>query len=428
MNPILSKNASLGSYLVGAYLFSVPAFSYSETLNLTIIPQLIAACVVMLAIFDAFKTGNLNLGTDIKLYGLFILWTVIAFILANDWTYGESIVTLIKVGFIVLGVSQLIKNEKDFLMAIMIFNFSIVLVYYFNHNLISNLQRASQIHGDDRFAGTLTNSNAAAMYALSILWSGITLLFSTETKKVVKVLTVITVAVALWIIVYSGSKKGLIGVVLFATFTGWLFIQQNKHSFWKTLIASVSAVILIGATLIYVYNSPFFARMLEMVNGDPHSTAHRIYLINAATDTWLTNGKTFLAGVGHENFKDMNLLGKYSHSTITETLVASGLIGFVLYFGSLFFLVRQFNLLRNITHGTHYFSTIFFCLIMILLFLFFNTAAVMYESRDFWPLMGVMSSYGFYISKLDKVQQKFAVEFLQFTRENNSQNESTAVY
>ncbi|MCX6239697.1 MAG: O-antigen ligase family protein [Bacteroidia bacterium] len=403
MNPILNKKASLGSYLVGAYLFSVPAFSYSETMNLTFIPQVIAALVVMLAIFDITKTGKFNLSADIKLYGYFVLWTVIAFILAGDWTYGESLLTLIKIGFIVLAVSQLIKNEKDFLMAITIFNFSIVLVYYFNQDLIGNLQKATKVTGDDRFAGTLTNSNVAAMYALSILWSGIILLFSTQTKTVIKVITILTVAVALWIIVFSGSKKGLIGVVLFALFTGWLFIQKNKHSFWKLLLASILALALISLTLYYVYNSPFFDRMQTMVNGDTHSTAHRIYLINAAIDTWLDSGKTFLAGVGHENFKDMNLLGKYSHSTITETLVASGIIGFVLYFGSLFFLIRKFNTLRNLTLGSRHFSTAFFCLMHILLFLFFNTAAVMYDSRDFWPLMAVMSSYGMYISKLDVV-------------------------
>jgi len=428
MNPILNKKASIGSYLVGAYLFSVPAFSYSETMNLTFIPQIIAACVVMLAIFDIIKTGKSNLSFDIKLYGFFVLWTAIAFILADDWTYGESLLTLIKVGFIVLAVSQLIKNEKDFLMAIMIFNFSIVLVYYFNHDLISNLQKANKVTGDDRFAGTLTNSNAAAMYALSILWSGITLLFSKGTKIFVKILTVVTVAVALWMIVYSGSKKGLIGVVLFAVFTGWLFIQENKHSFWKTLVASVVALALISVTLFYVYNSPFFDRMQNMVNGDAHSTAHRIYLINAAIDTWLTNGKTFLAGVGHENFKDMNLLGKYSHSTITETLVASGIIGFLLYFGGLFFLVRKFNGLRNLTLGSRHFSTVFFCLILILLFLFFNTAAVMYDSRDFWPLMGVMSSYGLYISRLDETNKKIAIAYLNSTNEPETENENPLIY
>ena len=428
MNPILQKKASLGSYFVGAYLFSVPAFSYSETLNLTFIPQLIAACVVILAIFDILQTGKFNLSTSIKLYGYFVLWTVIAFILAGDWTYGESLFTLIKVGFIVLAVSQLIKNEKDFLMAVMIFNFSIILVFYFNRDLISNLQKASRVSGDDRFAGTLTNSNAAAMYALSILWSGITLLFSKETKQILKLVTVITIAISLWMIIYSGSKKGLIGVILFAMFTGWLFIQENKHSFWKTMLASIMALSLIGVTIFYVYNSPFFERMETMINGDTHSTAHRIYLINAAIDTWLDGGKTFLAGVGHENFKDMNLLGKYSHSTITETLVASGIIGFLLYFGSLFFMIRQFNHLRNITLGSGHFSTVFFCLILILLFLFFNSAAVMYDSRDFWPLMGVMSSYGLYISKLEMVNRKITFELLKSAHESKPQNESTPIY
>lgn len=428
MNPILSNKASLGSYLVGAYLFSVPAFSYSETMNLTFIPQIIAACVVMLAIFDILKTGNFNLSSNIKLYGYFVLWTAIAFILADDWTYGELLLTLIKVGFIVLAVNQLIKNEKDFLTAITIFNFSIVLVFYFNQDLISNLQKANKVTGEDRFAGTLTNANAAAMYALSILWSGITLLFSTGTKIFIKILTVLTVAVALWIIVYSGSKKGLIGVVLFAVFTGWLFIQENKHSFWKTLLASILALALISLTLYYVYNSPFFDRMQNMVSGDPHSTAHRIYLINTAIETWLEGGKTFLAGVGNGNFKDMNILGKYSHSTITETLVASGIIGFLLYFGSLFFLIRQFNHLRKITLGSRHFSTVFFCLILILLFLFFNSAAVMYDSRDFWPLMGVMSSYGMYISRLNEVNKKITIEFLKSTNEPETGNENSFIY
>jgi hypothetical protein len=428
MNPIISKNASLGSYLVGAYLFSVPAFSYSETMNLTFIPQLIGLSVVMLAIYDIVKTGQFNLGNDIKLYGYFVLWTAIAFSLAGDWTYGESLLTLIKIGFIVLAVSQLIKNEKDFLMAITIFNSSILLVYFFNHDLISNLQNATKVTGDDRFAGTLTNSNVAAMYALSILWSGIILIFSTQVKTSLKIVTILTITIALWIIIFSGSKKGLIGVVLFAMFTGWLFIQKNKHSFWKLFIASFFSFVLISVTIYYVYNSPFFDRMQAMINGDTHSTAHRIYLINTAIDTWLDSGKNFLAGVGHGNFKDMNLLGKYSHSTFTETLVASGIIGFLLYFGSFFLLIRKFNHLKNITLGSRHFSTVFFCLMHIILFLFFNTAAVMYDSRDFWPLMGIMSSYGIYISRLDIMNKKIAVAVIESINEPEKENENTAIY
>lgn len=137
--------------------------------------------------------------------------------------------------------------------------------------------------------------------------------------------------------------------------------------------------------------------------------------------------KTFLAGVGHENFKDMNLLGKYSHSTITETLVASGIFGFLLYFGSLFFLIRHFNKLRKITLGSKHFSTVFLP-DSDSTFLFFNTAAVMYDSRDFWPLMGVMSSYGLYISRLDETNKKITIAYFNSTNEPETEDENALIY
>ena len=46
---------TLRAYIVGIYLFSVPAFAYSESLGLSIIPQVLGALLVTYAIFDVVR-------------------------------------------------------------------------------------------------------------------------------------------------------------------------------------------------------------------------------------------------------------------------------------------------------------------------------------------------------------------------------------
>ena len=71
------SKATIGSYLVGFYLFSVPAFSYTDEMGLNIIPQILGVTVLFYAVIDLLTTKRLNLPNEIKLYGFFVLFMVL---------------------------------------------------------------------------------------------------------------------------------------------------------------------------------------------------------------------------------------------------------------------------------------------------------------------------------------------------------------
>jgi hypothetical protein len=88
---------TLGAYLVGAYLFSVPAFAFSESLGLLIIPQIIGAVLVAYALLDILGSQSIKIPREIQLYGLMGLWAVITFSFGASTSEWRALGTLIKV-------------------------------------------------------------------------------------------------------------------------------------------------------------------------------------------------------------------------------------------------------------------------------------------------------------------------------------------
>jgi O-antigen ligase len=160
-------------------------------------------------------------------------------------------------------------------------------------------------------------------------------------------------------------------------------------------------VFIISLTGYYVYSSPFFHRLEVMVElQNVGSTEQRIYLFKTAVDVWLENWESFFFGIGHDNFRDLNILRTYSHSTISEVLVSSGLVGFLLYFCALGVLFKNLYIQRKRLSESKHFTTIFSCFIFFILIVFFNATAVLYSGRELWPLIGCISSYVMFLKRL----------------------------
>lgn len=391
------SKTTLGAYLVGLYLFSVPAFSYSPDLNLGIIPQALGFVVVIYAIFDVASRKRLNLGKDIQLYGYFAAWAVFTYLIspfAGNLEQLGTFGTLAKVAAVTMAASQLIKTRNDFFLALAIYSTSILLVAYLNYDLIQSLRNTTQIRGTDRFDGTLANANTAAMYALSIVWASLTIYFGSRFERLARNAFLLCLPISVWIIAFSGSKKGLFGIALFSAMLSWWLIKRHRKSFFKFSGALIASALLLTGTLYYVYHSPFFYRMEQLFSGsDTGSTAERYYLASTSLTLWVNDLKTFLVGVGYDNFRFHNQLHTYSHSTVTETLVTTGIIGFILYFAALYLLGKRLSIIQRHPHFRDSHAPVYMNLVFVLLFVFFSINAVMCASREFWPLVGIISSY-----------------------------------
>jgi hypothetical protein len=307
----VNHKPTLRAVLVGAYLFSVPAFNGLESSLLSNIPQFLGALLISYALYDIICSLRLEIPLEIGLYGLFGAWAALTFFTASRFVGSEPdsggawtapIVSLLKVVLATLACSQLIKDEDDFFTALKIFVFSIFVVFYMNRHELQYLRITDKFTDADRFAGTLLNANVAAEYSLLMIWVSLLLFLRSGRKTISGILLLSPVGISLLIIYYSGSKKGMIGFCLFVIFITRVIYQQLGQSVHKRTLAILISAALIILTSYYIQISPFFNRIELLYTGKSDADTNRVMLIQDAIRVWLTSGRTFFVGVGYNNF------------------------------------------------------------------------------------------------------------------------------
>ena len=392
-----NSKPTFGSFLVGLYLLSVPVFSYSGELGLNRIPQIVGTLLVLYAFYYLIKTGELKKNKSLLLYSLFAVWSIASFAFAEYQSETEGLLTLIKVAIITSSAAILITNQSDFFVSLAVFFISIFITITLNFKDIIIISNLDEITDSSRFSGTFANANTAALYCLAIIWTGFILLFMQSRNFFFNIIIFAGIILAGSIIIYSGSRKGLLGLGFFSIGLAWFLIKKYSykilHKFFMLLVVLGS----IFAVFYIIYTSPFFYRVQTMFLGES-SYEVRVYLFTKAINLWTSSFKNLIIGVGTDNFRFYNDLQAYSHSSISETLVNSGIIGFGLYFASIFSIISIYiNSFRKAFSDEKISITL--VLIFILLFLFFNASSVMVSDNLFWPLIGIISSYGVIIKQ-----------------------------
>ena len=397
MDRTADSGPTLSGYLVGSYLFSVAAFGLSDIFGLLIIPQILGAALVGYALYDILGTFRVKIPVEIGLFGLLGLWAAFTHFIGPRAGEGltPGLGTLLKVVVATLACSQLIKTDADLFLALKMFVFSVLFVYYQNVGEIGYLRMAGQVTEDDRFAGTLSNANTAAIFSLTIVWAAILLLVRSKRPLSSGWVYFPSIGVSLVIIYYSGSKKGLIGLALLVLFvTRLLYQRQEKTVLRRGLIVLVSAALIILAAY-FIYTSPFFFRMEQLFAGISNaSDVNRYDLAREAIQVWLMNWRTFLVGVGFDNFWTFSRLGVYAHSTPLELLASTGIVGCALFLGFLALIFRKFLRLYKWAADAGPKSVYFAIVILLLIYTFFMATAVLYDAKELLPILGCLAGYG----------------------------------
>jgi hypothetical protein len=397
----MNRKASFGSYLVGLYLFSVPVFSYSGDLGLNKIPQIVGAFVLIYALYTLIRTPWIYRNNPIFLYFLFTIWSLTTYVFAEFQSQTESIFSLLKVAFISISVTILIKEQSDFICALSFFFISVFITFWLNYNEIMSFSQLTDITEEDRFAGTFSNANTASLYSLGIIWAGFILLFIRHIPAVFRFIIYTGIGIGYVIILYTGSNKGLLGIIFLTIIIAWILVRRYGST--RSGKAIIALLVIGGIYIILgiIFNSPFFFRVQTMFSGENDSAIKRVFIFLEAISVWTSSIKNLLVGVGLDNFRFYSLLNDYSHSTISESLACTGLVGFGLYFSSFLSIFSTYlSVFRKYMSDSRNIIILIFS--FLILELFFNSAAVMYSDRLFWPLLGVISAFGVFINVNDK--------------------------
>lgn len=318
------------------YLFTIFAFGdRSETYvisNITFI-ALIGLIVLRLG------SKMLHIRRSFLSFLPFVIFSFLSLLWSYDYdaTF-EASLTLLKLFILLVFLAKYIYETgeiSEYINGIAIASFLVViyLIAFYRIDVIFALMSNGQRVGDD-----VVNSNKLAMF-LS-LGAVISLMRCFETKQ--KILIILYV-ILFGVIALTGSKKGIIDIILGSLITISLSQgKSDKNRYIKWILRTL--IVLIG--IYFLWEQPIFAtiryRMEIMIgtflrtnaqNQTDYSTLQRQELIRVGISQFV---KTPLLGVG---INASGFLGKiavnfstYLHNNYIELLATGGIVGTLLYY------------------------------------------------------------------------------------------------
>lgn len=153
-----------------------------------------------------------------------------------------------------------------------------------------------------------------------------------------------TILLFLYVIILTGSRKSLLSVAIILVC--WLvFVRKDlfkytkKHSAKKTILFVLGVVV--GGYIIFLVlvDSPLLIRLQQLFEIGDDS---RVNMYKQAFALFKQNP---IVGIGMNNFR--SFYGTYSHSTYSEVLACTGMVGTVLYFTPYLLLIKKIFLLSK---------------------------------------------------------------------------------
>jgi O-antigen ligase len=395
-----NEKPTVESYLLGCYLLLSTMFSGQP--SLIVIPYVPISLMFLYVVIKRIRL-NQPVPIALKLYLGFGVWAFLSHLWIGPFEikYGGFIFLILTI-LITLLNSQLFKSKADLFNILFIYSLSVIPIILMNITDIQKSLALTYSTGGGRFYGTFGNANTAGLYGVSVIWAICYLIFQSDLTKLRKIFLATLLPFAFQLVLISGSRKAYVGICVLAIFLYYVSIKK----FDKNIIFKVVSAAALGIGFFFVFqvfsNSVFYFRFEKLLSGDKESVEDRSQLMTKAIDVWEDHP---LFGVGFDSFRYHNNDEMPSHSSVTETLVSTGIIGFLLYFSALvaiFILFYNANRRKSLIRDPVLKRDIQFYLVFLLLFIFFNTSAILYNSREMWPILGLLYVYVLRISIMAK--------------------------
>ncbi len=390
--------------VAGLYMLSVPTLSFNVPDVLLWVPQILVLLLLWVLILRHATSGRIPvpppavwfLGGWVAAAGLsfvFIPWTTTAV---------EHYTTVAKVFVITVLFSITLSGAADlkWLLGVLVVSIPVVVVMNLNEILTYRAAMESGVLShfeleEQRLAGTLGNANAMGMYGMVTTWAAVTLFLVSQWRY--RALALIPVPLAIYLVYLSGSRKALIAIPLsLLCLYLFYFRVRIRSALTRSMVFIPLLAILLVTSLSWIATSEQGYRFTSLFSGRLDSSASkRADMAYAGLRLFLEHP---VAGIGFDQFsvqgwKYGGVLGMYSHSTFIELLACGGLVGLLLYSGSL---VSSFVEIRRAHRSarTEGEFALFACALWLLvMFVFFSFFAVEFDAKIVWPLVGAIAGY-----------------------------------
>lgn len=391
----MNKFAILFSLLTTAvYVFAIILFSYQQ--GGTLYAKLVAVLMMITFLFFVVvKWKRVYFPVPYRYLAVWILFCVISALLAQE--VNVALARLITVCTIV-GAALIITNFLIVARDTTAYQLFILLATFASTALVArNLWAYST--PDGRVFGTLGNSNLYALLLVINLTIGVA--FAIFKKNwLLKLIGLLAIGVSVVMILHTGSKKGMAGIILVPAifYFLWSGMNMRRRPVLVMLAGALAFLVLVGAVSLIMTGQHFdrlevFLKGLtsgELGRGD-NSTAGRIELYRIGYQVAMDN---LILGVGLDNFKfhsggsfGFDAVGVYAHSNYIELLATCGILAFTAYYGAFIYMLYTLFKLRRCIYfeetAARYSSTT----VVVFLILIFDFAFVSYAAKFTWILM-----------------------------------------
>lgn len=312
------------------YVFSIPLFSYREGFNA--VTNILALISFIVYIFKVMiNKGNIKYTIFFSVYFIFIVWGLFTYLYAiNRAIVLTQTITLFLNYLISLALFNYINRSKEI---------ELILISYIIGCFISILYvfLKSDIFCDQRIGSIVANLNRVSfIYSIALVF----LFYFVQKYK--KYILYIPILILTFFILLTGSRQGVIAVILFFSIYSYIKSKKNFFGLMKTLLLSLTIIIILyhvimGNEFLYNvigYRFEIIKSMFEGTGTVGRSTWERAYMISLGLDKFVD--RPFL-GYGLGNFQELlahSGFGKatYSHNNVIELLTGVGFIGTILFY------------------------------------------------------------------------------------------------
>ncbi len=299
--------------------------------NQVILYSSVALSIIFMLIDAAFVLKRLEIGRMnpvVKMYVFFGLYVTVAglFVSVDKAAFVSSVFTYTAftiIAFEIWYISFRLKN----------FNWILNLIYVLSLLCALTTIFIGQDYKTEVIVTTMSKFNNPNTLGVLMVFGIFAAIFQKEAFNRNFLLRYASIFMFIYVILLSGSRKALFaGVGLFAFWIIAYFNENKKEKLTSKTLFIVCTIIfsIVGASIyminVYVGMSGF-ERLLLLFTED--GTSGRLQLMDMAVQYWKTSP---ILGIGLDQFRILNPYGYYSHSTYSEILSCTGVLGCFLFF------------------------------------------------------------------------------------------------
>lgn len=395
----------------GLFLGSV-CLASSASEQLSWIPQLVGVglSVCWLVVGLMIMGQPIRWSRPITLYMAYFIWACTGFLVTIEMEYFLTMwKTTLKVVLITFVVFQCVRTRKDFLFCCLAIGITSIIVIVEGRE---SIVRAAQYAGGERGAVAkarasetlLSNANHLGIFSVLVIGCGMACLMGYK-NLLMKILGSLAMIAGLYLVAASGSRTAMVGLATgSAALYFYHFRKAGQGNLGRKLFLTVMGIGVLAGTTYYVSTLPFFFRLQSVVTEKDAREKEPRYVYFFKSLEVVAEHPVVGLGIGgfslHRLGKSYGSLGQYTHSSISETLSATGLPGFGLYYGSqlaMFLLIRR---TRKLALPKRDLAAVNMIMAILWITLAFGVVAVLMYDRFLWPFLGACCGYLCYLNQM----------------------------